>query len=391
MKQSTNRIFFILIGIALVLKIALFSYVAFSARDGIFAPDSQEYVETGITLVTQGKFAKENANGNFIYQFYRTPGYPLFVGLLKEFLRMPLLGIVFVQIFLTVVAGVFTYKAAFLIDEKLAPLSLLIVLFDPASTVFSMMLLTEALFLLLMSLFMYLILRFLKTEKMGSLVFSALVLAVAVYVRPAAYFIAVAMAIFLFFVFIRRSPKKAFVNALIFVVIVYGLIAPWHLRNIKRFNINKFCNINNATISEQWGTGLYKSYRRNKDPISQGLPPVAYYCNVTARNLFSLFTRPANLKYFGNRSITVAGKVFSYPWILFWMAGLLVGLSRMKGSTSLYFLALIILYFTTTTVFATMWGSGPRFRVPMVPFIAILSAFGWQNIRIILPDNATGS
>lgn len=378
--KKADTTFIVLIAIALILKVALFSYVAFRAPQGIFAPDSHGYVETGVTLVSEGKFAREYTRGNFTYEFYRTPGYPLFIGTLNVLLRIPLLGIVFIQMVLTVMAGVVTYKAALLVDEDLAPLSLLIVLFDPAVTVFSMMLLTEALFVLLMSLFMYFVLRYFKTEKSPWLILSALVIAAAVYVRPAAYFIAIAMAIFLFFVFIRKRPKKAFVPIIVFVVIVYGSIAPWHLRNIKRFNQNKFCNINNATISEELGTGLYKSYRRNKDPISQGLPPVAYYCNVTARNLLSLFTRPANFKYFGNRVITVAGKVFSYPWIFFWMIGLLAGLLRIKSSTGLYFLALMIFYFTTTTVLATMWGSGPRFRVPMVPFIAILSAYGWQNI-----------
>ncbi|MBU0468229.1 MAG: glycosyltransferase family 39 protein [Candidatus Omnitrophica bacterium] len=379
--NKTNRKFIVLIAIALLLKIALFSYVACSARQSMFAPDSEGYIKTGITLITEGKFATENTKGIFIYQLYRTPGYPLFLGILNVFFRIPLIGIVFVQMVLTVIAGYFTYKAALLIDEELAPLSALIVLFDPPATVFSMMLLTEALFLFLISLFMYLFLSFLRTEKIVSLVLSALVIVAAVYVRPVVYFIPVAMAIFLVFVFMRKSPKKAFFNALVFALIVYGMIAPWHLRNIKRFNMNKFCSINNATISEQWGTGLYRSYKRNKDPISKGLPPVAYYSNVTARCLFSLFTRPANFKYFGNRAITVVGKVFSYPWIFFWMLGLLVGLSKMKGNTALYFLAFIILYFTTTTVFATMWGSGPRFRVPMVPFMAILSAYGWQNIK----------
>jgi len=378
--NKINRKFIVLIAIAILLKIALFLYVACSARQGIFAPDSKEYLGSGIILVTEGKFATENAKGIYTYQFYRTPGYPLFLGILRVFLGMPLIGIVFVQMALTVIAAVFTYKAALLIGEEIAPLSLLIVLLDPPSTVFSMMLLTEALFLFLTSLFMYLFLSFIKNERIGSLVLSALVIALAVYVRPIVYFMPVAMAIFLAFAFKRKSPKKAFVNALVFAVIIYGLIAPWHMRNIKRFNTNRFCSINNATISEEWGTGLYKSYKRNKDPISQGLPPVAYYCNVTARCLFSLFTRPANFKYFDNRVITVAGKVFSYPWIIFWMSGLLVGLSRMKGNTNLYFLAFMILYFTSTTVFATMWGSGPRFRVPMVPFIAILSAYGWHKL-----------
>jgi len=116
--NKINRKFIVLIAIAILLKIALFLYVACSARQGIFAPDSKEYLGSGIILVTEGKFATENAKGIYTYQFYRTPGYPLFLGILRVFLGMPLIGIVFVQMALTVIAAVFTYKAALLIEMK---------------------------------------------------------------------------------------------------------------------------------------------------------------------------------------------------------------------------------------------------------------------------------
>jgi uncharacterized membrane protein YkvA (DUF1232 family) len=42
------------------------------------------------------------------------------------------------------------------------------------------------------------------------------------------------------------------------------------------------------------------------------------------------------------------------------------------------FIFSIILYFVFITIAGDMWYSGERFRVPIVPFIAIISAAGWR-------------
>jgi len=44
------------------------------------------------------------------------------------------------------------------------------------------------------------------------------------------------------------------------------------------------------------------------------------------------------------------------------------------------FLILVLLYFISISVVSTGWHVTPRFRVPMTPFIAIISARGWMFI-----------
>jgi len=182
------------------------------------------------------------------------------------------------------------------------------------------------------------------------------------------------LTLFIFSTNIKSGFKKKFIHACIFVITVYSLLFLWQWRNNEHFQKFQFSNIDNATVNSQ---GLYKSYERNEDPYSKGLPPTLYYLNVASRNLMSLMTRPVSFKYFGSDNLKKIGKIFSYPWIAFWLIGLILGVSKAGGNISYQFLLIVILYFIAATIVGTMWGSGARFRVPMMPFIAIISSCGW--------------
>jgi hypothetical protein len=161
-------------------------------------------------------------------------------------------------------------------------------------------------------------------------------------------------------------------------VTLHSLLFPWQWRNYIHFGKFEFSDVAGSTLRS---TGMYKSYERNQDLKSQGLPPLPYYLNASSRCLLSLLTRPVSLKYFGSKPLKAAGKIYSYPWIMFWLAGILLGL-RGAGKDICYpFLAVVILYFIFTSVIAAMWIADARFRVPMMPFIAILSAYGWSSLK----------
>jgi 4-amino-4-deoxy-L-arabinose transferase-like glycosyltransferase len=262
-----------------------------------------------------------------------------------------------------------------LIDPKLGTAALIIMLFDPAVTVFSMMLLTESLYLLLISAFLYFSIAYLKDNSLKNLLAAVIMITTATYVRPISLFLALPLAALVFIFNARKNLKPALGHALLILVIFYGSTFPWQWRNHHRFGQWKFSNIANATVH---GEGLIGSYARNEDPYSQGLSPIMYYINVPARNVMSLMTRPASFKYFGSDALKKAGKVFSYPWIAFWLAGLLAGLFKFRKDANYVFLTVLIGYFTAATVVGAMWGAGPRFRVPLMPFIAILAAGGWN-------------
>jgi len=380
-------LFFIIF--AVFLKISLYAYTLHFAPNAKFKFDTSIYLETTKTLMVHGVFGTVKEDGNFSYQLYRTPGYPLFIGIFVYLFDFSLNGVIFVQIVLTLFTALITYKTANMIDQKLGMLSALIILFDPAITVYSLLLLTEALFLFFITLFMFIFVKFLKEEKIKYLVFSAFILGAATYIRPISYFMGGLIGLFIFYKYLmERKFKKAFGFAMIFIIIVHSLLGLWQYRNYRHFGRNTFCHIGLSTIKQ---IGFYKSYLRKrtelaansetKTKLAKTRGPVHYYLKTGFRSFMSLMTRPSSLKHFGNKNLKMLGKVFSYPWIVFWLAGMIIGIAKIKRRDYCYqFLFWVIIYFICTTIGASMESAGARLRVPMVPFMAILSSFGWFSL-----------
>ena len=306
-----------------------------------------------------------------------------FLAVFHRWLKIPLAGIVFIQILLTLAAAFLTYKTAIRIDPRLGFLSALIVLYDPPVTIFSLIILTEAVFLFLMALFMYVFVRYLENSQKRTLVMCALVLVASVYVRPASYYLGIVPVFFVIWQATRRREwKKMVVHASLFAVIVSGITGLWHYRNYSLFGQNTFSSINNATVGMH---GLYKSYSRRveKGEIPGTENPVIYYSRLTTRSFLSLMTRPGSLKYFGpSKILKYSGKLFAYPWMIFWMIGFFVGLVRFKKDRRFLFLMVVILYFIGVTIVSITTQAYSRFRVPMVPFLAIVAAYGWVEVVV---------
>ena len=379
LKNKKNKYFVLIILAALAIKFGLWGYAAVCAPEGKFQIDSSDYMRTAKMLAEHGVFARGiNQQGEFQYDYYRTPGYPLFLAVLNGILRVPWNGIIFIQLLLTAGTAYLTYRTALLLDAKIAPLSGLIVLLDPPVTIFSLIIATETLFLFFMALFMLVFVKYMKSYAFKLVLLSALILVLAAYVRPIAYYLAPAMVLFFLYLLVRTRAKRVVVHIVLFIGVFAVLVGPWQVRNKRLFGSNKFSSIDNATVK---AVGLVGSYAKDREKIPPGQGPVGYYVRTTSHCLTELMTRPGSLKYFGSVPLKVAGKIFGYPFVVFWVIGFLAGLARMKGDPALHFLAYIVLYFICVTIMATILGEGSRFRVPMVPFIAILSAHGWVWLR----------
>jgi 4-amino-4-deoxy-L-arabinose transferase-like glycosyltransferase len=373
--MKNKKLSLIIIIIALLIKFSLFTFASIHNPQAKFQSDSYGYLNTGMMLALHGAFAQDN-NGVLKYELFRTPGYPLFLGLLHGILKIPLDGVILVQVLLTILAAFVTYKVAFEIDHKIAFLGAAIVLFSLPITIFSLMLLTESLYLLLISLFMLAFIHYLKNRETKLILLSAILLAAATYVRPISYYLGGALAAFIVYVNVPDKLKKAILHATLFLAVTYGLLGIWQLRNYIHFHQNTFASIiqENCKVS-----GIFHSYSTNKDPLTQGWPPIPYYVNVTWRCFLSLMTRPGSFKYLHFPILTIAGKVIGYPWVVFWMTGFLIGLTKIRRNIYYQFILCVILYFVFTTIGGEMWYSGERYRVPIMPFIAIISAAGWAN------------
>jgi hypothetical protein len=136
-----------------------------------------------------------------------------------------------------------------------------------------------------------------------------------------------------------------------------------------------------STISDKnlASYGLVHKYARLKDPFYLSMGPALYYINASARCFVNLMTRPGTLKYLGSYPLLVFGKILAYPWVVFWNIGVLAGLARVGRNVYLRAPALLLFYFVIITIAGASF-NGERYRVPMVPFIAIISAAGWDHI-----------
>ena len=107
----------ILVSVAILLKSSLFLFSVSNAPQLKIRPDTYSYLESGISLVSNGVFGTVNEDGSHSYQFYRSPGYPLFLGIFHGSLKIPLNGVICLQIVLTLLSAMIPFKAA----DKISP------------------------------------------------------------------------------------------------------------------------------------------------------------------------------------------------------------------------------------------------------------------------------
>jgi len=370
-----NNILFIILA-SLAVKLALFGHIVINAPSAKFMPDTPSYLEPGINLLEKGRFVNVTSAGAEQYDINRTPGYPIFLAILRRGLGWSFDGIVILQILITTLSGWIVYKAAREIDKSIAPLAAFIFLFDIPVILYSLILLTETLYTLFIALFALFFLRYLKKGKMGALVSAAAMAAIATYIRPVSYYLGICVAGGVIYAAPRPlNIKKAAARAIIFITVFYSILAPWHYRNYIRSGNADFTVIDNRDLRDMGITHKYeRDLRGEKTDIKN---PVLFYIDHIAKSTVQFFTLPGTFKYLKSNALKVLSKVFGYPWVAFWLIGLLFAGCR---GPSHRFLLLTMLYFAAVSIAATGLCVGSRFRVPAMPFIAILSACGWFKI-----------
>jgi hypothetical protein len=371
-----KRLLIVIIG-SLLIKFALFSYAAINVPSAKFMPDTITYVKPGVNLIEKGVFATFDANGNIKYEINRTPGYPLFIGLLNKVVKLSFDAIIFVQILLITLAGFIIYKAAYELDTKIALLAAFIFLFDQPTTLSALMVLTEAVYTVFIALFVYLFLNYLKGHKITTLIFSVLTLAIATFIRPVSYYLGVCLAAGISYVLFKTDIKKAILHALILLLIFYSTLGLWNYRNYLRSGRADFTTIDNTDLRHM---GLTHKYTRTHDLKEKSKGPFLFYVNHTSRSIVQFFTLPGTFKYFKSKSLRIVSKIFGYPWVAFWLIGLLFA---PYDRLAYRFLLITILYFMLASVVVTGLCVGSRFRVPIMPLISILSAGGWLRIAAL--------
>ena len=374
-KNKSLLVTIIITGI--LIKILLFYFVLLYAPQSRFMYDSSEYLKTAQVLASKGAFATQDPNGGLRYEIKRTPGYPLFLGILNGLMKIPLSGVIFIQVLLTILTAAIVYKTAVQIEPRLGFLSAVIVLYSPIIAVFSLMILTEILFLFFLTLFMFYFIKYLLGSKSKDLILSSLALVLAAYIRPGVYFLGFVIFFFILYANVTKNLKKTLGQAFVFLIIVYVLLGLWQVRNYMHCGQAVFSSI---LFHDPFNFGLYKSYSREASLFPQPMPPFLYYIDATWRCFLSLMTRPGSFKYFDSHTLNILTKVLCYPWMVFWITGFLFGILKAGKNICYHFLLLVIACFVGGSIIAEMWFVGERFRVPISAFISIISAYGWIQL-----------
>ena len=128
------------------------------------------------------------------------------------------------------------YRITLLLFERrrLAVCCALLYAFEPLSILYAGLLMSETLFTTMTTLFLYILVKYLRTGSTWALLGAAIALAASIYVRPVGYFLPpiLACGLVVWGLATRRfRPGRLLAHVALFLIVSMGLTGLWQLRN----------------------------------------------------------------------------------------------------------------------------------------------------------------
>lgn len=255
-----DKIFWYIFTVLSTLKLLAFIYICFfhPAGESVLAlPDSIGYVFPAQTFLQEGSMWEAFSATPMLL---RTPGYPFFLAAIQLLTGSMTWGVALWQNILSLLMLIPVYLSA----EKLGgqPAARWATCFCAASVLYFSMafaVLTETLCAFLLAWFVFFILRFFQTPRTRDLFIASLLLAFAIYVRPAAYYFAPVCAIILLCFCsgkLLKYPARKILT--VFILPLAVVLGAWHVRNAVTAGFNGFTTV-----------GAYNLYIWNEDYLAQ--------------------------------------------------------------------------------------------------------------------------
>jgi 4-amino-4-deoxy-L-arabinose transferase-like glycosyltransferase len=212
-------------------------------RRGLVAliqPDTASYLRPGRNLLLSGKFYSGG-----LPELERTPGYPLFLALLGG--ASPLV-VIFAQVLLSAFSVLLVWRIARVLfaNPRTALVAAWLFAFEPLSVIYSVLLLSETLFLTLFLLSLERLVEFLRSHRLRTLAVAGLWLAAATFVRPVTYYLPLALAVGLFAVLARTPgmrPGLYWKAPAVLLLSTMPWLAAWQFRNFVETGFAGFSSI----------------------------------------------------------------------------------------------------------------------------------------------------
>lgn len=426
---------------AFLIRLTYFIAILILNPEGFYIYDSYGYWQIAFNLKEYGAFS-QSYDLPLEPDYYRTPIYPLFI-LLAESLRIETLTIILLQLILGVLTCYYTFKLSHLITKNnfIACTSALIVGIDIPSIVMNNLVMTETLFTFLLSVCIYFFVKHLKENKTPHLLLSAFICGIAILCRPIGFFIPLLLCLLLILKF-RKEIKKSFLKVFAFFAIVLFTISPWLIRNkitfqhyflsvIREHDMQNYqaaaiyAELNSVSFPKAQSDLRWKTFKTfkgdaNKQPYEYAkfiekdamdiafdnpslllknhliqtvhffLKPCRAYIDIQLGNWgIGYNTIPKDYPIFKylfehNSKLTITLVFFQLVVLLIIYLSSIAGFIFFKKQKSLFYffvLALIIFCFSNLTL---PYVTESRFRIPIIPYLAIISASGIFLIKEVV-------
>ncbi|HUR93845.1 MAG TPA: glycosyltransferase family 39 protein [Gemmatimonadales bacterium] len=230
--------------IALVLRAAVAA--AALHRDTMTSPDTLTYVRPAQSMLAVGRFESYGAP-----ELARTPGYPVLLAVGERAgAVMPVTLALQVLLATLTVACVAALALELGREARVAALAATLCVFEPSGIIYTAKLLTETPFTTVVTAMLVVLTRWVRGHRTRYLVMGGALLALGCYVRPILYYAPLILAAMIGLIAWRRHARgaRAFLDALMFVLIAGAPLVAWRARNMAVAGYDGFSAITDVNL-----------------------------------------------------------------------------------------------------------------------------------------------
>lgn len=249
MRKEGIRVFIFLFGLSLIIRF-LWLTPALLDPERIFDPDSYLYHRLAVSILTKHTFTSDFPVRDHP-EFFRTPGYPMFISFVYAIFGINPKAVVVVQ----AIIGALIPFLAYLCFSQILPKNLVFwgsvfLALVPEFSIFSSFIFTETLYIFVLVFVMLLFFKSVKDNGIRYVIGTFGSLAIATYVRPEGVILVPVLLIT--YLFSKRQTLLKALGSIAAGIIVYLLLlSPWVFRNYKkshRLLLSTVVEVNTAFI-----------------------------------------------------------------------------------------------------------------------------------------------
>jgi len=216
---------------AFVIRMLLFIFVCGSPGHSFMFTDSFDYDNVAVNLLEHRQFFQSGGPENFEPYTFRTPVYPFYLAILYALGGRNVYVPIIFQIIIGSLTCLLVYQLGKELTGKIGGLVAgFIMVFEPISILYSNLVLTETLFVFIFTLSIFYFLRFIYREQRKWLFLSGCFLGLSALTRPVALYFFIPMFIVSLIIF-KGNTIKRILNFGVLLSAFLLFITPWFIRN----------------------------------------------------------------------------------------------------------------------------------------------------------------